>query len=105
MSARSGRWAARARAAPSAASTAARLAVRTGDVFGRSSTTDVLAGQLDDPLDGILDKFLDSNDTSGIRWQVDIGSMFTRLIFVLTDATDVGATMRISATGADGRIS
>ena len=76
-----------------------RLAVRTGNVFGRSSTTDVIAGLSDNPDDGILDKFLDSNDTFGIRWSIDIGSMFNKLIFVLTDATDVGATMRISATG------
>jgi hypothetical protein len=77
-----------------------RLAIRTGDVYGRSSTTDLLAGLSDNPNDGILDRFLDSNDTFGIQWLVNIGSMFDRLIFVLTDATDVGATMTIKTAGA-----
>ncbi len=77
-----------------------KLAIRTGDVYGRSSTTDLLAGFSDNPNDGNRDKFLDSNDTFGIRWLVNIGSMFDRLIFVLTDATDVGATMTIKTDGA-----
>ena len=33
-----------------------------------------------------MDRFLDSNDTFGIRWLVNIGSMFDKLIFDLTDA-------------------
>jgi hypothetical protein len=79
-----------------------KLAIRTGSVYGRSSTTDLLASptNIDNPNDGILDKFLDSNDTFGIRWNVDIGSMFTKLVFVLTDATDVGAQMTIKTEGA-----
>lgn len=83
-----------------------KLAIRTGYVYGRSSTTDLLASPTDndDPDDGILDKFLDSNDTFGIRWNVDIGSMFTRLVFVLTDATDVGAKMTIKTDGAEDAV-
>jgi hypothetical protein len=77
-----------------------KLAIRTGTVYGRSSTTDLLAGLNDNPNDGVKDKFLDSNDTFGIEWLVNIGSMFDKLIFVLTDATDVGATMTITAPGA-----
>ena len=77
-----------------------KLAIRDGNVYGRSSTTDLLAGMSDSSTDGVKDMFLDSNDTFGIKWLVDIGSMFDRLIFVLTDATDQGATLTISADGA-----
>jgi hypothetical protein len=77
-----------------------KLAIRTGLVYGRSSTTDILAGQSDSWSDGINDKFLDSNDTFGIRWLVNIGSMFNRIVFTLTDSTDVGATMTIRTDGA-----
>ncbi len=72
-----------------------QLAIRDGNVYGRSSTTSILSGKASD------DKFLDSNDTWGIKWLVDIGSMFDRLIFTLTDATDQKATITISAPGAD----
>lgn len=66
------------------------LAVRDGDVYGRSSTTSALSGEKSD------DKFLDSNDTFGIAWMVSLGgSMFDRIALTLTDAADVGAYMRI----------
>ncbi|MEL7026833.1 MAG: VPLPA-CTERM sorting domain-containing protein [Pseudomonadota bacterium] len=66
------------------------LALRDGNVYGRKSTTQALTGDKAD------DMFLDSNDTYGIEWVVDIGSMFNRLMFTLMDATDVGAIMEIS---------
>jgi hypothetical protein len=72
-----------------------KLAIRDGNVYGRSSTTALLTGNPED------DKFLDSNDTWGIEWLVNVGSMFDRLIFTLTDATDQKATLTISADGAD----
>ncbi|MCG6885415.1 MAG: VPLPA-CTERM sorting domain-containing protein [Silicimonas sp.] len=66
------------------------LALRDGNVYGRTSTTSVLSGDSND------DMFLDSNDTLGIKWDVSLGgSMFDRLVLTLTDATDVGATMYI----------
>lgn len=72
-----------------------RLAIRDGSVFGRRSTTSALSGDAGD------DTFLDSNDTFGIAWQASLGGqMFDRLIVTLTDATDVGAMMRISV-GSD----
>ncbi len=44
--------------------------------------------------------FLDSNDTQGIRWDVSLGGgFFDKLIFALTDATDVGAFLRIIVNG------
>ncbi len=77
-----------------------KLALRDGNVFGRSSTTKALSGDLGD------DMFLDSNDTWGIRWNVSLGgSLFDRLVFTLTDATDVGATMYINAGGTTSILS
>jgi opacity protein-like surface antigen len=70
-----------------------KLAIRDGNVFGRQSTTAMLTGDAAD------DQFLDSNDTKGISWSVDIGSAFTRILLTLTDATDVGAIMKITANG------
>ena len=64
------------------------LAIRNGTVYGRSSTTDLIAGA---PNSKTPDLFLDSNDTFGMRWVVDPGSMFNKLIFTLTDASDQGA--------------
>jgi hypothetical protein len=72
----------------------AKLAIRDGNVYGRSSTTALLTGN------AANDQFLDSNDTFGIRWLVNIGSMFNKIVFTLTDTTDVGATMRINTPGA-----
>jgi len=70
-----------------------KLAIREGTVYGRSSTTDDLTGN------EAFDQFLDSNDTWGMAWAVDIGRMFDKIIFTLTDATDVGATITVSADG------
>jgi hypothetical protein len=70
------------------------LAVRDGNVFGRVSTTAALTG------DNADDKFLDSNDTYGIRWDIGLGgSMFNRIVFSLTDATDAGARMMLDLGG------
>ena len=67
------------------------LAVRDGNVYGRRSTTSALTGDRGD------DMFLDSNDTFGISWVVSLGgSLFDSLVLTLTDATDVGAIMRIA---------
>lgn len=66
------------------------LAVRDGNVYGRHSTTKDMSGDRSD------DKFLDSNDTYGIAWMVSLGGdMFDSLALTITDATDVGAFMRI----------
>jgi hypothetical protein len=70
-----------------------RLAVRDGNVHGRHSTTALLTG------DASRDMFLDSNDTLGLEWRVEVGSAFTRLLLTLTDATDAAATMRIGVNG------
>lgn len=70
-----------------------RLAIREGTVHGRRSTTALRTG---DPARG---RFLDSNDTLGIAWTVDIGSAFTRILLTLADATDSGATLRIAVNG------
>lgn len=70
------------------------LAVRDGNVYGRRSTTSALSGNAAD------DKFLDSNDTHGIRWDVSLGGgLFDRLVLTLTDAADSGATLRILVDG------
>jgi hypothetical protein len=69
-----------------------RLAIRDENVYGRSSTTSILTGNAGD------DMFLDSNDTYGIKWLVNIGSAFNRLIFTLTDVSDQGALLRITST-------
>ncbi len=70
-----------------------KLAIRDGSVYGRTSTTKLLTG------DNANDKFLDSNDTHGIRWHVEMsdGRAFTQILLTLTDATDVGATMKITS--------
>jgi hypothetical protein len=76
----------------------ARLTVRDGNVFGRESTSDEIFGA--DPGD----KFLDSNDTWGIEWLVSAGGkVFDQLLFVMTDATDVGR--RLTVFASDGTVS
>ena len=76
------------------------LALRDGTVYGRQSTTKALTGN------PAVDMFLDSNDTLGIRWDVSLGGgMFNKLVLTLTDATDVGATMKIMAGGMTRTIS
>jgi hypothetical protein len=71
-----------------------KLAIRNGTVYGRSSTTDLIAGAANP---NTPDLFLDSNDTFGTRWVVNPGSMFNKLIFTLTDASDQGALMKITS--------
>ena len=76
------------------------LAVRDGNVFGRTSTTAQITGNAAD------NRFLDSNDTYGIRWDVSLGgSMFDRILFSLTDAADSGARLVLSVAGASTVIS
>lgn len=71
-----------------------QLAIRDGNVYGRTSTTAALTG------DSADDKFLDSNDTFGIEWVAGIGGQaFNRLLLTLTDAADVGATMTVTSGG------
>ena len=62
------------------------LQVRGGEVRGRS---DVVGG----------DRWLDGNDTRGMRWEVEGPGKFNALAFLLTDAADVGATLSIKAGG------
>ncbi|WP_299778109.1 VPLPA-CTERM sorting domain-containing protein [uncultured Roseobacter sp.] len=64
------------------------LALRDGSVFGRTNTV---------PQGGTW--FLDSNDTWGMKWTVDIGGLFDKLSFVLNDGSDQGAFLRITAGG------
>jgi hypothetical protein len=73
------------------------LAIRDGNVYGRTSTTDLIAGAANSKTP---DLFLDSNDTDGIKWVVGVGSMFNKLIFTLTDAADQRAILRITTAGA-----
>lgn len=62
--------------------------VRTGNVSGRQNITTGGAN------------FLDSNDTLGFSWTIDLGGMtFDRLSFVLTDVADQGATLTLSGGG------
>ena len=67
------------------------LAVRTKGTthFGRKNTTP--GGQF----------YLDSNDTHGMMWNVGLadGAMFGSVAFSLSDATDQGARLEISAMG------
>ena len=44
--------------------------------------------------------YLDSNDTLGIKWMASAGgTAFDRLLFTLTDPSDQGKTLTISAAG------
>ncbi|NOD65501.1 MULTISPECIES: hypothetical protein [unclassified Ruegeria] len=72
--------------------TGTQLALRSGSVFGRQNLS---------PSGGSW--FLDSNDTSGIQWDVALagGKAFDKLAFALTDASDAGGFLRISAGGSD----
>ncbi|MDJ1008845.1 MAG: VPLPA-CTERM sorting domain-containing protein [Paracoccaceae bacterium] len=77
-----------------------QLAIRDGSVYGRSSTTAALSG------DGGDDKFLDSNDTSGIAYEASLGGgMFDRIVLTLTDATDSGGLLNITVNGVTETIS
>lgn len=69
--------------------TGKQLALRDGTVYGRKNVV---------PTPGSW--FLDSNDTHGMKWDVSLGgTLFNKLIFALTDATDVGAFLRIIVNG------
>ncbi len=69
--------------------TGTQLALRNGTVYGRKNVA---------PTGGAW--FLDSNDTWGMRWDVSLVSgLFDKLVFALTDATDVGAFLRIIVDG------
>ncbi|MEO0486545.1 MAG: VPLPA-CTERM sorting domain-containing protein [Pseudomonadota bacterium] len=67
------------------------LAIRDGNVYGRTSTTRLLTGNAAD------DQFLDSNDTFGIEWNVSLsnGAMFDQILLTLSDAADTGASLRV----------
>lgn len=69
-----------------------QLAIRDGNVFGRRSTTAALSGEATD------DKFLDSNDTLGVLWEISTGSAFRRVVLTLSDAVDVKAVLTIGGT-------
>mgnify|MGYP001796214899 FL=1 len=47
------------------------------------------------PLDGEFS--LNSNDTFGIQWDAGTGDLFNRVVFGMSDATDQGATLTITA--------
>ncbi|MEL6172159.1 MAG: VPLPA-CTERM sorting domain-containing protein [Pseudomonadota bacterium] len=71
-----------------------KLAIRDGNVFGRTSTTHLLSGQSAD------DGFLDSNDTQGIVWEASFGGRaFTQILLTVADAADTGAAFHITAGG------
>lgn len=70
------------------------LALRDGNVYGRSSTTSLLTGDAAD------DMFLDSNDTWGISWVASLGgTAFNRILLTMTDAAEF-AIMRITVGDA-----
>lgn len=68
--------------------TGTQLALRDGKLYGRQNTV---------PLGGSW--FLDSNDTWGISWSLNTGTFFDLVSFVINDASDVGAFLRIIAGG------
>lgn len=86
-----------------AGNTGQNVALRNGNVFGRSS------------VDGNGGFFLDSNDTFGISWTVDTGAAFDTILFTLRDASEfsflritvdgVSAEQRVGASFADGATS
>jgi hypothetical protein len=76
------------------------LAIRDGNVYGRTSSTATLTSNKAN------DKFLDSNDTFGILWNVSLGAdrMFDRIVFTVTDAAEFGGTFSIGTNGATTNI-
>ncbi|MEM9343998.1 MAG: VPLPA-CTERM sorting domain-containing protein [Pseudomonadota bacterium] len=66
--------------------TAGDLVVRNDNAGGRF---DVVGGAF----------YLDTNDNEAVIWNVDTGSAFDTIVFSITDATDVGATLTITADG------
>jgi len=71
-----------------AGNTGTQLALRTGDVFGRTNQV---------PTNGRW--YLDSNDTFGMIWNVNVGGAFDMVAFALSDASDQGAYLRIVTDG------
>ncbi|MEM9320193.1 MAG: VPLPA-CTERM sorting domain-containing protein [Pseudomonadota bacterium] len=65
--------------------TGTELALRDGNVYGR---TDQEGGTW----------FLDSNDTYGMGWLVETGSMFNSIMLIITDASEF-SYLRITADG------
>ena len=63
------------------------LALRDGNTYGRLNTT--AGGRW----------YLDSNDTFGMGWFVETGSLFSRIVFNLTDGSDVGGYLSIISDG------
>lgn len=76
------------------------LAIRDGNVYGRTSSTSELTTNSDD------DMFLDSNDTFGIIWNVSLGAgrMFDRLVFTVTDAAEFGGSLWLGTNGATATV-
>ncbi len=70
-----------------AGNTGTQLALRDGNTFGRENTT--LGGNW----------YIDSNDTFGMGWLIQTGSLFSRVVFNLTDGSDTGAWLSIIADG------
>lgn len=68
------------------------LFLRGAGVQGRVNTTD--GGS----------KYLDSNDRVGIKWEVDTGSFFDRLLFTVSDASDTGADFWIVVNGEEFKV-
>ena len=72
--------------------------------WGRYDTDDLPAAPLDN-------HWLDSNDTHGMRWEIDGVGAFNALAFFIADAADVGAKFSIKVgdtlfsdiLGANGR--
>ena len=86
-----------------AGNTGQNVALRNGDVFGRSNVSG----------DGGF--FLDSNDTFGIGWTVNTGAAFDTILFTVRDASEfsflritvngVSAEQRVGAAFANGATS
>ena len=73
-----------------------QLAIREGNVYGRTSSTSGRTSNDDDNM------FLDSNDTFGIIWNVSLGAgrMFDRIVFTVTDAAEFGGSLWVGTNGA-----
>lgn len=73
--------------------TGTELALRTGHVYGRKNLL---------PTTGAW--YLDSNDTFGMTWNVATGGLFDSVAFLLSDASDKGAYLRISVDGVSSEL-
>lgn len=75
--------------------TGTNIAVREGEVLGRTDTTEEITGVM-------ADQFLDSNDTLGIEYTANVSDLpFNRILLTLTDASDTGANLTILGIGDD----